>query len=497
MMSIPDGIRIVGSGMSNTIVTQSAYSAGTINDLSVFHNSDPRSSFYISDLTIDCGWPTLAGSVKKAGAIDVSSSDVTIERVRAINFGSAGLPPAIDPGQASAECFVISAATPTNSGGSITIQNCIVEGAHQGGAYGYASCIKGCSIPGSIAQTNSNIIIRNNHVVGTIRSVALQFAGANVLIEGNEVSGAIQGINQDTWGGKCVSIINNKFVDVGLGIGMGTTYNQGNISTNWVMPFESVLITDNSILLSDFYILNSAGGSYAGGYYLPTGFRFGGNVQNLLVANNSVRIMPDLRGATNSSWYFVDIADFVSGYTNSNISLTGNSIEPGMQSFFDSVHLGDDRRAMVYENDNHYFDGTAVSLFPYFGYTFSDGLTDYTISPAPGDHEFTPSIRFSLPTSSGAATGTRVVHLPDPAAYSGRSYKIIFNKIATTANVGFAIQADANGWGGAFTNQVIIDIPTGTTKAIGSPLTLYSPGTAAVTNVVTITSIGGGWMVQR
>lgn len=486
--STPDlasGIKLIGSGMTNTFIKAAGISNTSV-DVHVLLTGGTPSSVQISDLTVDANYQGM--TCKKAQGILAVSSDTRIERVRIINCGALG-----DTNYWTQECFALRASCVTNVGGSILIQDCVVDGPYQGGDYGYVSaiCTYGWVTPDGffdpVNRTNCSVIVRNNTVRNIGKAAGILFAGANTLIEGNHVTGCIQGMNSDTGGGANVSIINNRFENVGIGIDAGVTGNPSQPA------YTGMVIADNFVELNDYYVTNNASAS-SSGVYLPTAIRLGGYVQNALVANNTLEQLPSFRGSTNGTWYWVEVTGLRSDEPNTNITVINNSVGPGMMAYF---YSGADVAAVCYEAGNHYLNGEAISLFPNLDYTLADAASSFTIDHSPAAHQFTPAMYVNLTTSSSATAGTKVIHIPDPYYYQGQSFKLYLTKGPTSASVGASLQADSNGWGGTFNNQVITDIATGTKTAVGNAYTVFGASTSAGTKSLTLTSIGGGWMLQK
>jgi len=212
---LPFGAKLKGAGVGNTTLRLAAFSVPTFLAACLVGGSDTGlgiGDVYVADMTLDCNWGAPGLSVLKAAGLSLCSNSGTVERVKVINFGASG--------GTNAEVFPLAWFYPTNGGpGSITIQNCSVEGPVKGGQGVYATCI-GIGASNRPAAGSSAKLL-NNRVVGATNGIAYGASGPNVDVVGNFASGCQKGFHADAWGQENVTIRGNEFRDVAFGLDIG------------------------------------------------------------------------------------------------------------------------------------------------------------------------------------------------------------------------------------------------------------------------------------
>jgi hypothetical protein len=461
---------LIGSCPTNTFVQLS----GATNSSAAFYvlaSTTDNPSVHISDLTIDCNYGASGVTAASIAGLNVNSSAGTIERVRVLNYGASN-------GDVSIINWM-----PTSAGtGAFTIQDCRIEGAVKGGGgstVGEGIVIWGNSSSAATQRTNVNVIVRNNHIsnIGAGYGIDIVYGANNVLVDGNVIVGVSKGISAD-WGAvNNLQIANNILENVGLGISAG---HQSSSNTN----------IDDGLLIANNLIEVNGSLPAIGSSYFPGGIRLSGGVRNGTIKNNLVQVAGSARSTNNPNWYSLLVNSLNSSLPNTNIVVIGNTLCPTLAKYFEPIDIS-------FMSGNHMLDGTQIDPFASYTAAIPDTTNTITLDGTPSLHQWVPTIWVACAASWSAMSGQKVVHIPDPYYYQGKTFNLFLYKSPTAATNSIALQADSNGWGGSYTNQVIIEPKTGGVAAVGSPYSVYGSGSSWLILPVRVTSIGGSWMLEK
>ena len=458
--TIPDGLRLLGSNATNTVIRQtSATSSGSDYWVLGWAGSSDNSSVYISDVTLDAGW----NGARTAAGVSMASGSGTLERVRVINFGTSG----------ALEVDPISWFVPSTGNGQVLIQDCMVQGAVKGTPTQGGSAIEIHGGSSSAVQgTNALVFVRNNHIsnLGAMAGVGL-YAANNVLIDGNTIAGLSRGVAIE-WGSSTnVQILNNIFENVREGISIGD-------------PTSSSTYTYDGVMIANNLVEIESNQPYLDSSMVPAGIRITGGVVNSTVKNNLLQVMPAYRSAYDSTKYGFDIYSNNSSVTNSNLILTGNAISPMVNNFFQSYS------AISFASLNHTIDGKNFDIFPPSNIGMSSTSLSFDITPSL--HQWVDNMWVS--TSLG---GTNTIFLPDPVNFEGRSYRLFITVPPIASSTTVAIQCSSNTYCSGCPSIWDVKTQTGFSTTQSVVIGTWPASSNYPLTPVTVTSIGGGWKLER
>ena len=338
-------------------------------------------------------------------------------------------------------------------------------------------------------RTNEQVIVRNNRIVNV--DAGINAMGANLLIEGNTIANVVQAVNSDTSGNANTVIVGNHFENVGRGIVLGTAGAYSGERWYW----DGIVIADN------FFELNDSASTVTNAGYKTAAISFRNSVENAVIANNTVQLMPAFRGSIpggTAPWYSFWIGQ-VSGYTsytNKNISIVGNSIAPGLVPYLGggSLTAGQAAAQVTYAAGNHTLDGynSDYAIIPAASLSVPTS-GDLIIDPTPSAHQWTD--RIWIATSSNG--GTNTIHLPDPVLFEGRKYRLHVCVSPVSAATTVAFQCGSNTY--CPSCPAIWDVKTQSAFTTTQSLIIgtWPASSAYPLTPVTVTSIGGGWKLER
>jgi hypothetical protein len=441
---------------------------------------------YVSDLTLDANWG--GGSVTnvvKAQGISINAAAGAIERVRVINFGGEGLP----TDDTTWEVYPITwAIPPGTTNGHAMIQGCIVEGHTKGGDAAYGSSI----LMFNLGQQGSSAIVRGNMVVDADDSDAYQATGATI-VEGNVANHDAAGSSFDTFNGTNTVFWANHFVNVGFGFQYGNT--QPN-SYGW----DSLIFQDNTIELNDTFT-NGLPGDWGGTLY-PVGIRLHGNITNVVIKNNIVKVRPDLASAGKiPNWTGITILNYANNTVVSNAVVDGNVIGDELGNSIASY----DTSIKRVSNDsglstrNNPLGPNSVTAPNNSNYTVTDG-------------DFTSGLQSHLPIQMGAVlTNDYTLTIPAPSGYAGHSLTLqvmVRMTNATSVKIPIAVVGGGSSTTGSYTavtggtNQsYFYNITSVNTNQLYSPSIYTWPSGVSGSNYFSadlqLYSDGACWYVHR
>lgn len=466
------GLHLIGSNATNTFVQLS----GATNSSGAFYvlaSVTDNSSLHVSDLTIDCNYGAGGITAQSVGGLSVSAAAGTVERVRIANFGAT-----------NTDVYGIYYAATSAGSGTYTIQDCRIDGPVKGSnVNAQGIIIFGNGSNQSVQRTNVNVIIRNNHIsnIGSGWGIDVGPAANNVLVEGNAVNGVSKGITADFGTVNNLQIANNIIQNIGLGISVGQS--SGSLTN----------VDDGVMIANNLIEVNGSVPQLAGYSYYQGGILISGGVRNGTIKNNLVQVTPAARGTNNPSWYALRVASWNSSVPNTNIVITGNSLAS-------TLAVGVTPAEVSYMTGNHSIEGyntTAYEPFLSSVQQMADAASSLTLSSVPSAHQWVQTMWVACNTTSAATGGAKVVHVPDPYYYQGRTFTLFLYTSNTTNPISLAIQADSNGWGGSYVSHTIMEPKTGTYVAAGSPFTVNASSTSGVTLPVRLTAVGGGWQLEK
>ena len=357
-----DSFNVVGAGRGITILKLKDNASDVDPDVNpeedvMFETpSRPMRAFGIQDVTLDCNWlgqygssPSFADGYKATG-IRVTAEYIDIQNVHVTNWGS-NRPGYLDPNAyAGAEAFAISASTANvgQTGVPIRINGCLVDNFSTAGSFSYCTAIM-VSTSNSITtnipsyapalascgetarlyidpnqnasdrgqwpynlgcRTSLLALVDNNevdggHFVNGNQDIteAIGYGAARsqlVAFVSNTAVNCKVGFNSDTFPIDNLTISDNTFEDVQLGIEVGNP--NGN--------FSNLNIFYNDIRLNGEAFFHSTDGIGISGtvinhfWGVAAGIRLKGSTQVNLIAYNEVYAVPE------SAWVFVDPLNF-------------------------------------------------------------------------------------------------------------------------------------------------------------------------------------------
>ena len=274
-VTLPAGSSLIGFGANITTITLTA----VIGDAIMVQGSGDNC--IISNITFDGNWQNISQSNKKMGCALLSGNNCTIEHNVFLNFG--GNTATLQ------ECFPVHIA-----GVNATVRKNKLYNP-QSGTYSagvYASYIWIGGVAGSSGRIVDNYILGNGSTLSGMGVVGGDLFDS-VEISGNTFENLGEGIHGDSWTGKNLKIINNKFLNCSRAIGL--TFNG---TTSYI---NGVLIDSN------IFIVPPNGISTSGGASLRAT-----NVTNMSITRNTI---VSLDGS-----YVTEGAFFVGGNTNVKVA---------------------------------------------------------------------------------------------------------------------------------------------------------------------------------
>lgn len=233
----------------------------------------------IFDLTLDANWENQSARTVpsvKYGGVYFQSTEMTIERVKVVNWGSNGLKVEYS------EAFPIFGVTYSSEVTKIVIQDCIVTGQHMyKGGYATAIMVQtmqpnaGDRIPYGSRKSTSAIIKRNRayNIYGHGYGVGWS---ENVIFEDNDCIDSKTGTNIDTGRNRNIVFKKNRFLLCNQGVHFGNSHSG---------EFKDFVFEDNYFLLTvPFY----------NAYLVPPkseyayGIRASGNTFNTKISKNKI-----------------------------------------------------------------------------------------------------------------------------------------------------------------------------------------------------------------
>ena len=270
---LPDGVRMIGAGMDRTILKlKSARNANA--DFFVLSSPPGAGRVEVSDLTVDGSWGEPGVEAKKIGGVNITAREGFIERVRGLGFGSAG-----EPGKDhTQETFVLLWRAPVAGRGEIRIRECEVSGDSRGGPAGYAAALAVFGGGASADPTSPTVVISDNRVRGVGNGTGINLASVhNVLVTRNEVTASRTGFHADTGVINRVTIANNRFVDVAMGISYGE---------HCCTAFQDFVVVGNTVELNDRWPTGLSA------RWRPCAVRVAWCVTNSLIEGNTFLVAP-------------------------------------------------------------------------------------------------------------------------------------------------------------------------------------------------------------
>ncbi|HTI68869.1 MAG TPA: hypothetical protein VMF06_02820 [Candidatus Limnocylindria bacterium] len=322
-MPIPVNSRIIGAGVTNTIIRMSDTTNSAYGEYKVLQADSASAYSYVSDLTIDanfgatnvpaigkgqCLWFT-SGATNGTGG----TTNAMVERVRFIGYGSTT--------NNGGECYVVNYQPPTAGTSSFVFQECSVEGAITSGGYGDCVTVYPNGAAPSAMYTNTTIIVRNNRFLNAPQNYAVNVAGANIVVEDNEFNYCTKGFYIDTGYANKVVIRNNRGIDVNQGI----TLNAG-VTSGGYNGTTDVLIEGNNLEISD---------NLGPAVNFPTaGIHLKGWTTNVVIRNNTIGAFKPYQGTYHSNWYGIYMDGNASPQYNSVVgtSIYNNSISSDLNN---------------------------------------------------------------------------------------------------------------------------------------------------------------------
>lgn len=306
--NLPDGIRLIGSGMDRTILKLGTADNAQGN-FAVLKNTHPVNHVEISDLTVDANWGSPGVIALKTSGVDIRANSGKLERVRCVGFGSAGR-----AGQNfTHETFSLLWRVGETNRGEIVISECEVEGKSRGGDAGYAACIAVFGQSDIPSKDVPNIRIERNRIRNVVNGAGINLASVgNVLITRNQVMGCTAGVHADTGTVSNVTISNNVFQDVGYGVTIGE---------HCCNRFQNIEITGNNIEINDTRVADETS------RWRGSGVRIAGGVTNVRVEGNSIRLAQHLRGKKRDDLFSVWVWERHRDYPNKDIKIGRNNLD--------------------------------------------------------------------------------------------------------------------------------------------------------------------------
>jgi hypothetical protein len=307
--SVKTGQKILGSGMDITTVVLTNTGTSTI-----FYNAGGGAwgtGIEISDLTCDANAQNLAPSNTYA-AIWIQGPGTKIRRVKAKGLAHGTIPP-------TSEVFGITCTAPDGvNAEEVVVEDCVVMPPVSGSV---------CSSIAVWAGSNSYVSARfsGNWIYGTNTTSVDAFNlchSYNSLVTGNHIINATWGIYSDSGGNTNLTVVDNSFRNVNLGVALlstahqhlyfaGNTFELAQVTNSWTAAFWGAFINEK-IIGNTIKAYGTAGTScYA---FLSD------STTNVIIADNSID--------NKFLWYFL-------GCTNAtlhdNVDLFGNFISPTNQ----------------------------------------------------------------------------------------------------------------------------------------------------------------------
>lgn len=257
---LKSGQRLVGSGMTNTVLKLVGLSAQRPNNPRPTHvvRSVPRAAgCVVSDLTIDCNYERVANPQRLAfrhvGGVVLFGTEHTIERVRVIGAGN--------DDTRLRECFILSifgndaaqGITPSRWSRGNLIRGCVVSGfTGRPGVSQGATAIALNSGSDPVTQATIAGLIEGNTVELPLASTnyylnCIGTAGAsNVVVRGNRTEGGTMGLYSDTGMIRSLTVRDNRFLNAQVGVGF-----------NWDGIDDGITAMENIYILTNHITLHS------------------------------------------------------------------------------------------------------------------------------------------------------------------------------------------------------------------------------------------------
>jgi len=386
--TVKTGHKILGSGMDiTTIVLSNPATSG------IFGNGAPNGTGWgtgieISDLTCDANAQNLTADATYA-AIGIQGTSTKIRRVKVKGLAHGTVP-------ATSEVFGIVACTVDGvNADDVVIEDCVVMPPVRGVF---------CSSIAIWAGTGSYITARisGNWVYGTNTTTVQSFniiCSYNTTLSGNHVVNADSGIYADNGGNTNLTVVNNSFQNVGVGVAL-----LGNFT------HQNLYFSGNTFELA--YDPNQ--GSYAFSQY-------GGAYLNEKIIGNTIKAY----GTVGPSFFAVAVA------STTNLVVADNSIDNQFKWYFPGC-------TNVILHDNVDLLGNFLSATNEFR-EFPNSLTRTTVSSSPYTAQY-------LDRYIGVQiAGTVRINLPSPVGHEGKEYIIANERSSGTVNIFATAPAKING----------------------------------------------------
>lgn len=247
-----------------------------------YGGSDPswNNVVRVADMTLDANWQNQTARTVvayKYGGVYLQASDITIERIKVINWGSNGIN--VD----YSEAFPIFGVTYSSETSHVLIQDCIVEKQFlYNGGYATAVMVQtmqpgaGDRIPYGTRKSES-ALVRRNQVYGVVGHGYGCGFSENVLFDNNICIDSKTGVNIDTGNNRNIKFTNNKFLLCTQGIHFGNAYS---------FTFDDFVIKNNYFMLSTPFYNAFTSPPMSEFVY---GIRASGNTHNTNISGNRIR----------------------------------------------------------------------------------------------------------------------------------------------------------------------------------------------------------------
>ena len=349
---LKSGQKILGSGMDATVLQ---LVSGSPSEEMIGSVSGPCTNIEVADLTCDCNYTS--GSYTYSG-VEIDGTGTVVRRVKVIDQACFG-----PVGNGEAWGISVNGYTLANSVGNI-IEDCEVSHFAGGGI-------------SALAMSACSGVIRDNHVLLALVPGGPPVPGgsnqgingsscANVLIEGNYISGADAGVYGDTQGCTNIIIAHNNFVNCEDGI----VY-YGSQRRNITIADNNIALASNGVAAFNFW----------------NGSNPEVSITNVIITGNTIDVDPQNRGTP----YLIAAAN-VTG-----LLCYGNTINGILAS------------NQVVEAATYFVGNTNLNFYNNYD-LFGNLLTDFYQKPCTKSFNILPPDAYVQPWGSGSVTVGQLPH---------------------------------------------------------------------------------------
>lgn len=296
--SLPLNTRLVGSGMTNTVIRAGNITNSTYGEFKVLSADSASSYNAVSDVTLDANFGgTGVPAIGKAHVLWFDGvEEAYAERIRVIGYGSTT--------NNGGENFPVMYRVPAaNNPGVFRFSDSVIEGAAIGGGYSSLLAIWSSTNNPSVMATNVSIKIYNNRFLNAPGSFAVNAGGANYEVVNNFFQNVDKSVYIDTDFCNGGVIRGNRAINVGAGV----VLRAGSTQLSSYKGTSDWIIDNNLFELSSLPVGDMVN-------YPPAGVRIDGWATNIVITKNIIIPYKPYQGTAKTNWYGI----YMAGLTDTN-----------------------------------------------------------------------------------------------------------------------------------------------------------------------------------